>query len=123
MWERLCGFQLTDFISNNKELPLSIRETQRKISVKYQDLSGQPPNEKALEICLETGDDAFTFKIKLNKKRLTKSVMLTGIEKLKTSMHVSLCPQKYVCVQFVYAAISCMLKFCMCMCVCYPRTL
>ena len=51
-------------------------ETQRRISVKDQDLSGQLSNEKALRICLETGDDALNFKINLNEKPLTKSLML-----------------------------------------------
>ena len=62
---KLCktgGFHLTNFISKSKELLLSIKD---------QDLSGKLPNEKALGICWEIGDDAFTFKIKLDERNLT----------------------------------------------------
>ena len=57
------GFHLTNFISNKKEFLLSIPESQRRIGVKDQDLSGQLSNEKAVGICWEIGDDKFTFKI------------------------------------------------------------
>ena len=70
------GFHLTKFISNSKELLLSILESQRRIGVKDQYLSGQIPNEKALRICWEIGDNEFTFKIKLYVRPLTKKVML-----------------------------------------------
>ena len=40
---------LTKCISNNKGLLLSVPENQRRMEVKDQDLSGQLPNEKALE--------------------------------------------------------------------------
>ena len=40
---------LTKFISNNKDLLLSVPENQRRMEVKDRDLSGQLPNEKALE--------------------------------------------------------------------------
>ena len=43
------GFHLTKFVSNNKELLLSVSEHQRRMGVKDQDLSGDLPNEKALE--------------------------------------------------------------------------
>ena len=123
MWARLSGFHLTKFISNKQELLLSIPKTQRRISVKDQDLSDQLANKKALGICLETGEDAFTFKIELNEKPLTKSMMLTGIEKLKICMHIFSCTQKYVCVHLVCATISSMPKFCTYMCVHNPCTL
>ena len=45
------GFHLTKFISNNKELLLSIPEHQRRLEMKNQDLCGDLPNEKALGIC------------------------------------------------------------------------
>ena len=45
------GFHLTKFISNNKELLLSVPKHQRRMGVKDQDLSGDLPNEKALGIC------------------------------------------------------------------------
>ena len=73
------GFHLTKFISNSKELLLSIPERRRRIGVKDQDLSGQLPNKKALRICWEIWDDAFTFKIKLDERPLTKRVMLSVI--------------------------------------------
>ena len=75
-------FNLTKFISNNKKLLLLIPESQRRIDVKDQDLSGQLPNEKALEICWEIGEDAFTFKIKFDEKPLTKRVMLSVISSI-----------------------------------------
>ena len=70
------GFDLTKFILNNKELVLSIPESQRRIGVKNQDLSAQLPNEKALRICWEIKDDAFIFKVKLYERPLTKRVIL-----------------------------------------------
>ena len=48
---KVGGFHLTKFISNRKELLLSIPESQRRIAVKDQDFSGQLLNEKVLEIC------------------------------------------------------------------------
>ena len=76
------GFHLTKFISNSKKLLLSIPESQRKIDVKDQDLSGQLPNEKALGICWVTDNDAFTFKIKLDERPLTERVMLSVISSI-----------------------------------------
>ena len=71
------GFHLTKFISNNKELLLSVSENQRKMGVKYQDLSGELPNEKALEFCWNLREDIFSFKLKLETRTLTKRVMLS----------------------------------------------
>ena len=73
------GFHLTKFISNSKKLLLSIPESQRRIGVKDQDISGQLSNEKALRICWAIGQDAFTFKIKLDERALIKTVMLSVI--------------------------------------------
>ena len=42
------GFHLAKFISNNKELLLSVPRNQRRMGVKDQGLSGDLPNEKAL---------------------------------------------------------------------------
>ena len=42
------GFHLAKFISNDKELLLSVPEYQRRMRVKDQDSSGGLPNEKAL---------------------------------------------------------------------------
>ena len=80
------GFHLTKFISNSKKLLLSIPESQRKIDVKDQDLSGQLPNEKALGICWVTDNDAFTFKIKLDERPLTERVMLSVISSIYNSL-------------------------------------
>ena len=70
------GFYLTKFISNSKKLLSTIPEIHRRIGVKNQYISGQLPNDKALGICWEIGEDAFTFKIKLDERALTKKVML-----------------------------------------------
>ena len=61
---------------------MSISESRRRIGVKNQDLPGQLPNEKPLGICWEVGDDAFTFKIKLDERPLTKRVMLSVISSI-----------------------------------------
>ena len=61
---------------------MPISESRRRIGVKNQDLPGQLPNEKALGICWEVGDDAFTFKIKLDERPLTKRVMLSVISSI-----------------------------------------
>ena len=76
------GFHLTKFISNSKKLLLSIPESHRRIGVTDQDLSGQLPNEKAFGICWEIGKDAFTFKIKLDERALTKKVMLSVLSSI-----------------------------------------
>ena len=73
------GFHLTKFISNNKELILSIPESQRRICFKDQYLSGQLPNEKEFGICWEIGDNAFAFKIMLDGRPLTKMVTLSVV--------------------------------------------
>ena len=70
------------FISNNKELVLSIPESQRRNGVRDQDLSGQLPNEKALAICWHIGVDSLTFQIKLNERPLTLRLMLSGISSI-----------------------------------------
>ena len=67
------GFHLTKFISNNKELLLSIPVHQRRLGMKNQDLCGYLPNEKALGICWNLEDDIFSFKLKLDTRTLTKS--------------------------------------------------
>ena len=83
------GFHLTKFISNSKKLLLSIAEGQRRIAVKDLDLSGQLPNEKALGICWEIGQDAVTFKIKLDERPLTKRMMLLVISSIYDSLGFS----------------------------------
>ena len=65
-------FHLTKFVLNNKELLLSIPETQRRIDVKDQDFSGQLCNKETLRIVRLIVDNAFTFKIKFDERVLTK---------------------------------------------------
>ena len=76
------GFHLTKFISNNKELLLSIPEHQRRLGMKNQDLCGDLPNEKALGICWNLKDDTFLFKLKVDTRTLTKRVMLSMISSI-----------------------------------------
>ena len=71
------GFHFTKFISNNTKLLLSIPESQRRIGVKDQNISGQLPSDKALKICWGIWENAFIFKIKLDERPLTKRVMLS----------------------------------------------
>ena len=80
------GFHLTKFISNNKELLLSVPENQRRMGVKDQDLSGDLPNEKALGICWNLREDIFSFKLKLEARTLTKRVMLSMIISIYDSL-------------------------------------
>ena len=57
------GFHLIKFISNNKELLMSISEDQRRNGVKNADLIGDFPTEKDLGIQRNIPDDSFTFNI------------------------------------------------------------
>ena len=69
------GLHLTKFISNNKELLLSVPENQRRMGVKDQDLLGDLPNEKALGICSNFREDIFSFKLRQDTRTLNKRVM------------------------------------------------
>ena len=55
------GFHLTKFISNNRELLMSISEDQRRNGVKNADLISDLPTEKALSIQWNIPDDSFFF--------------------------------------------------------------
>ena len=76
MWKS-GGFHLTKFISNNKELLLSVPENQRRMGIKDQNLS-----EKALGICWNLRQDIFSFKLKLEARTLTWRVMLSMISSI-----------------------------------------
>ena len=68
-------FYLTKFISNNRELLISIPEDQRRNGVKNADLIGDLPAEKALGIQWNIPDDSFTFNIQVNRRPLAKRKM------------------------------------------------
>ena len=76
------GFHLTKFISNNRELLISIPEDQRRNGVKNADLIGDLPAEKALGIQWNIPDDSFTFNIQVNRRPLTKRKMLSIISSI-----------------------------------------
>ena len=76
------GFHLTKFISNNRELLISIPEDQRRNDVKNADLIGDLPAEKALGIQWNISDDSFTFNIQVNRRPLTKRKMLSIISSI-----------------------------------------
>ena len=76
------GFHLTKFISNNRELLISIPEDQRRNDVKNADLIGDLPAEKALGIQWNISDDSFTFNIQVNRRPLTKRKMLSSISSI-----------------------------------------
>ena len=59
------GFRLTKFVSNNRELLISIPEDQRRNSVKNADLIGDLPAEMTLGIQWNIFDDSFTFNIQV----------------------------------------------------------
>ena len=69
------GFNLTKFMSNSKELLAIIPEEKRKDGMKDKYLSGDLPNDKALEICWNIEKDMFTFKINLDGKPIMKSLL------------------------------------------------
>ena len=81
-------FNLVDFTSSDSFQTArsyfyqSQRVRKELVSRIKQDLSGQLPNEKALEICWEIGDDAFTFKIMLDERHLTRRVTLSVISSI-----------------------------------------
>ena len=52
------------------------------MGVNYQNLSGNLPNEKALEICWKLRENIFSFKLKLEAGTLTKRVMLSMINSI-----------------------------------------
>ena len=76
------GFNLTKFVSNNKELLLSIPESKRRQGVKDQDLPGDLPTDKALGICWDIANDTFKFKIKVDGRKLTKRTMLSMVSSI-----------------------------------------
>ena len=76
------GFNLTKFISNNRELLMSIPEDQRRYGVKNADLIGDFPTEKALGIQWNIPDDFFAFNIQVNRGPLTKRKMLSIISSM-----------------------------------------
>ena len=73
---------MTKFISNDKELLMSIPEEQRQTGVKNKDLFEELPVEKALEMQWNISEDYFSFKIKRNQKLLTKRTMLSIISSI-----------------------------------------
>ena len=76
------GFHFTKFISNNRELLISIPEDQRSNCVKNVDLIGDLPAEKALGIQWNIPDDSLTFNIHVNKRPLTKRKKLSIISSI-----------------------------------------
>ena len=76
------GFNLTKFIFNRKKLLQSILEQQRRRGTKDQDLSGDLPTNKALWIGWNIADDTLSFKIKLDRRSLTKRTMLSMISSI-----------------------------------------
>ena len=76
------GFHLTKFISNNRELLISISEDQRRNLVKNADLIGDLPTEKVLDIQSNIPDEFFTFNIQVNRRPLPKRKMLSIISSI-----------------------------------------
>ena len=66
-------------MSNSKEALATIPEEKRKEGVKDKNLSGDLPNDKALGICWNIEKDTFSFKINLERKPITKRVLLSMI--------------------------------------------
>ena len=73
---RSSGFNLTKFISNSKELLISIPDNKIRPSVKNLDVLGGMPAEKALGIQWNRAKDYFSINIKVNRRNLTKRAPL-----------------------------------------------
>ena len=67
------------FISNNRELLISIPQDQSRNGVKNVDLTGDLPAEKALGIQWNIHDTSLTFNIQVNRRPLRKRKMLSII--------------------------------------------
>jgi len=76
------GCNLTKFVSNSKELLLSIPDKLRKQCVQDQNLVGDLPKDKALGVCWNLKDDVFSFKLNIDKQSITKRVMLSIISSI-----------------------------------------
>ena len=76
---RSGGFNLKKFISNSKELLISIPEDKSRPGVKDLNLLVGIPVEKALGIQWNISKDYFPFNIRFNRRNLTKRVMLSII--------------------------------------------
>ena len=76
------GFRLTKFVSNNRELLISIPEDQRRNSVKNADLIGDIPTKKTLGNQWNIPDDTFIFNIQVHRRPLTKTKMLSIISSI-----------------------------------------
>ena len=75
-------FNLTKFMSNSKKLLAAIPEEKRKKGVKDKDLSGDHPNDKALEVYWNRGKDTFSFNINFDRKPITKRGLLSIIRSI-----------------------------------------
>ena len=76
------GFNLTKFISNSRELSISIPDDKRRPGVKDLTLLGDIPVERALGIQWNISKDYFSFNIRINRRKLTKRVMLSIISSI-----------------------------------------
>ena len=83
---RSGGFNLTKFISNRKELLISIPEDKRRPGVKDLNLLGAIPAERALGIQWNISKDYFSFNIRFNRRKLTKKVILSIISSIYDSL-------------------------------------
>ena len=76
------GFNLTKFISNSRELLISIPEDKRRPGIKDLTLLGDIPVERALGIQWNISKDYFSLNIRFNRRKLTKRVMLSIISSI-----------------------------------------
>ena len=77
-----CGLNLLKVVSNSKELLQSILEQQKRQGTKGQDLSDDLPTDKSLGLCWNIAVGTFSFKIKLDRRSLTKRTMLPTISSI-----------------------------------------
>eukprot|EP00794_Sanderia_malayensis_P002302 gene2302-2651_t len=72
------GFNLTKFISNDKEVLKSIPEEKRRKNVKEFEITDQTlPTDKALGVVWNVEEDHFCFQVELKEKPVTRRVMLS----------------------------------------------
>ena len=66
------GIHLMNLIYNNRDLPMSFLEDQRRNGIKNADLISDLPTEKALDIQWKISEDSFAFNIQVNRRPLIK---------------------------------------------------
>ena len=76
------GFNLTKFLSNNKEVLKTISDCDRKKKVTEQLTNDSSPTEAELGVLWDVEKDVFTFRVKLKEKPGTRRGMLSTLSSI-----------------------------------------